>query len=251
MRIQHSFVSATVLILTLCVSVLFNACSTASRSKEVNRTRAITQFVPYSVHFRRTPTKGADPYAGPGGNDYVAEKLPDARFDCEPLQSLFKDIDLDGVRKCLASISNQVDVLYRLSRDPAPAFTLDENESVPECLKKGLKEIPVPREIFFETVEESRPVCYAGRLNIEEDELFWVKLPIARKALRLSFPLDAPPNSDAETVLLLFSWAITPFWNDTPRSIPSVFVPDAVCDACLGSKNRLDPSAPPPRLWPY
>lgn len=226
------------------------ACTTATKERVPRKIHAISQFVPYNVHFRRTSAKGADPFAGPGGTDYVSEVPPNERFDCEPIARLFRELDLAKIRGCLAGISEGTEIQFHLKREPSPSFVLDENEKTPPCFRNDLPVIPVPREIFFETIEESKGVCYASRLNIEEDELFWVKMPIAKRALRLQLPLSEPPQTDEETILLLFSYAITPFWSGTPRTLPSFYVPDSLCNACIGKKNRVNRSTLPAELWP-
>ena len=231
--------------------ILLFATSCGSASKDLKpQDHAISQLIPHTLHFRRTPVSGADPFAEPGGTDYRVETPPNERMNCEPVSILFLEIDLPKTRACLASIQEPQEVFFRLQRAPAPSLVLEDGEKTPPCLKELLPTIAVPREIFFETVEEAGPACYGARLDIEEDELFWVKLPIAKKSLRLEFPFEVLPQTDEETRLFLLSWVLTPFWNGTPRVIPSVYLPNSLCNRCLGEKNRVNRNAPPPILWP-
>ncbi len=239
------------LLMGLLVGLLVLACSSAEKRERDSNRRTIRKLIPYSLHYRRTPFIGADPAVGPGGIDYQTNPRPGARFDCEPMKSLFKEIDLISLRRCLGTLKSDLVVLYRLKRDPAPFLVLDENpEMKPDCLRTALANIPVPREIFFQSNEEGVMSCYSSRLDIEADELFWVKVPKAKTALRLDFPLASPPETDEQTHLLLMSWAMAPFWRDPGHHLISHLVPDALCRACLGKENMLENSGPPVLLWP-
>ena len=208
----------------------------------------ISHLIPYTLRVRRPPGPGADPRVGPGGTDYTSHPLPSANLDCETARELFANLDLAGLRTCLSSLKSSV--RYRLKRVDAPALELEGPEHAPACLNALLPSIPVPREIFFQSEDEERLLCYSSRLDIEANELAGFKVPSHRLDVRLDFPLLAPPKDDDETRRLLLSWAITPFWNETTSELPSHIVTDEVCRACLGEKNMIKPQDGPQASWP-
>jgi hypothetical protein len=216
----------------------------------LNPTHELHQLIPYSLKIRRPPGPGADPKVGPGGTDYTSHPLPDAKFDCETPTFLFSELKLDQVLQCVEDVKEASFVHYRLKRVPVPYLELQNPEDAPACLRTALPRIPVPREIFFESNDEGRVLCYSARLNIEANETAGLKLPTHRLDVRVDFPILAFPTTDDETRMLLLSWALAPFWNENMRSLSAHIVPDALCNACLGEKNRLKPKDPTPVPWP-
>lgn len=207
------------------------------------------KLIPYTLRVRRPASPGANPKVGPGGIDYRSEPLPDAHFDCETATWLFRELKLADIRSCLAPLKS-LSVSYRVKWLPVPYLELDAGDETPECLKSTLSSIPVPREIFFQSNEDDRLECYSSRLNIESNEIADFKLPIAKTAVKVEFPLLQPPKDDDETRMLLLTWALTPFWDRSDGTLLSHLVPDTICGACLGEKTKLGPTSPKPLSWP-
>jgi len=168
---------------------------------------------------------------------------------------MLKDIDIAAVRECVRLIQKGA-VEYRLVRAIQPYLEMEPDQpEVPECLKTSLPRIPVPREIFFRTLDRGEPRCFSARVNIEADEVLGMKLPKARWALRIGFPLAVLPEETADTKRLIAAWALTAFFRDQPGgatgSLPSQYVPERLCQACMGRKTRdLKASFSEAPLWP-
>jgi len=147
-------------------------------------------------------------------------------------------------------------VQYRLKRDMVPWLILEvpeqQPELVPQCLREKFPRLPVPRELFFQTYEEGQLQCYSSRVDLEKDEVLWTKVPFWGRLVKISFPIDPLPKTDEESVLLLLSWVLTPFWHEGEgkRYFQSWIMTDTVCERCFGDKDLLRPSDPPGRLWP-
>ena len=236
--------------LIIFILVLDSGCTSAKKRETERNRRQIHQIVPYTLRVRRPPGPGAHPTVGPGGVDYQSDPLPNERFDCEDVPWLFKDVDLVEARACLTSLTSTASVLYRLKRVDAPYLEIDAVDETPSCLVSALPKIPLPREFFFQSNEEGQLRCYGTRLDIEADEIAGLKMPRNRLALRIDLPLAQAPLNDKETRLLLLSWVLTPFWENDGHYLPSKIMPDHLCNACLGEKERVKDTDPPPTLWP-
>ena len=283
MRKSSSIRLATLFCATLLLGgLIVTGCSGAKKKSDSqstslspsgggNSSRKVLRLIPFTLRMRRPPVAGADPKAGPGGADYVSHPFPNQHLDCETAEAIFKDIPLTELRGCLATLAKagppHLEIRYRLKRSFVPELELDglDSESPdapPACLKKSLPRIPVPREIFFQapysqepTAQEDLISCFSSRLNVEANETSGVRLPTNRVALRLDFSPISPsfvvPKDDAETRMLLLSWAISPFWQqEEMRYLPAVIVPDTLCRQCIGEKNLWRLQGPPPVLWP-
>lgn len=243
----------TVFLTTSCLALcatLLSSCS-SSKTKNEKGEYQIRSLVPYNIHARRPPGLGADPSVTAGGVDYQSDPLPNEQFDCVNISELYKQLNLVNLRECFKSFEKPVSVTYRLRRAPAPYFEIQKEPPPPSCLKKLLPEIPVPREIFFQTTEVGQRFdCYNSRLPLEADEFLWVKMPLARKELVLRFPLGDVPSSDEKTHRLLLTWILAPFWEGKPPAIQSKYVPQSICRSCMGEKEMIQESSPPVELWP-
>jgi len=237
------------LVSTALPAMLFSACSSAPKNDHF-----LHKIIVNNIHFRRPAGPGADPSGGPGGTDYRSDPAPDARLDCRPAAELFNGIDIKAVRECLSDKTTATPVSYRLRREAVPKLVLnvDEPEKVSLCVYKTLPEIPVPREIFFETNEYGQMLCYSARLDIEADELAGAKMPMAKIDVTIPLPLKRPPKDDAETVRLLQSWALTPLWGagrDGKPELKSKIVTKQLCKKCIGEKNLMQRESVP-AYWP-
>lgn len=212
------------------------------------------------VHARRPSAAGAKPDVGPGGEDYVSNPRPGPSFDCVPMEALFSGISTSEAISCLASIQERKKAVYRLKREPVPYYELQAPEDIPallpECLKKTIPRIPVPREIFFQSDAkkdlQGAMECFSARLPIESDEVpaLGLKWPLLRTQLEIDFPLEVPPASSAMLIRLLATWVLTPFFEEESGELRSTLVPKALCRRCLGEKRLLGPHEPMPIFWP-
>lgn len=259
-------VFGTVVLLLILGSCSHGRKTTPSSGKPI-REHALKQLIPYTLKIRRPTSPGADPKAGPGGTDYQSDPLPDENFDCREVSWLFREIDLVEARACLAVLSAPPTpdseqaakkpishLLFTVRWLPVPELELDasgfDEGSAANCLKKVLSHLPVPREIFFQSNEGDRLACYSSRLAVEANEIAGFKLPIKKTALRVELPLKPLPKDDAETRMLLMTWALTPFWNREKNTLAAHLVPDGICRRCLGEKTMLGPTDPAPVPWP-
>jgi hypothetical protein len=84
---------------------------------------------------------------------------------------------------------------------------LQKTETTPACLVTLLPKIPTPRELVFqsqdESAEQDEPFCYSTRLNIEADEMLGEKMPKAKVDLQLRFPLSADDIANDEQLFRL------------------------------------------------
>lgn len=210
----------------------------------------------FHLKIRRPTGKGADPQAGPGGNDYRSESEVGQNLDCKSSNELFSQIHLSELKGCLelmkTDLKDELDVEYRLTRSDEPTLDLVQTKNTPECLKAALPQIPVPREIFFQSDEEGAPGCYSSRLPIEADKVLGRKMPIARVNLLVQLPIADVPQSDHDLVNLLKTWVLSLFFTNTePRTVSAWIVPRSLCAQCFGGYDELvKPHDPPPTLWP-
>ena len=209
------------------------------------------KLVPYTLRVRRPSVPGANPKAGPGGTDYRTDPLPDEHLDCHDTAWLLREVPLEPLRQCLMTVRKNTSVNYSVRWLPVPRLELDEDsaEDAP-CLRKTLPQLPLPREILYQSMESGRAACYSSRLAIESNEIAGFKLPMHRLEVRIALPLDreVPVVTDEQLRAALMGWVLTPFWEGD--TLPARLVPDAICRACLGEKTMLKPSDAATSEWP-
>ncbi|MGK5086233.1 hypothetical protein WDW86_01640 [Bdellovibrionota bacterium FG-2] len=267
-----SLVWGALLLQAGCVSSSTPGISGAERKRNEH---SIHKLVAQNLSVRRPGVRGAFPKALKGEVGYTSDTLPNAKLDCVTLKELFKDIKRDEAQKCLASLfvtaspspsplpSPEVSetdempakpleytLYYLLERSFEPALVLEDDEGGPDCVKKTLGRIPVPREIFFQSTEEGKLQCYSARLNVEANQMAEVRLPMAKMKMKILLPLRPMPATDEEWLMQLAAWVLTPFFDPTKKTLRSVIVPEKFCMICLGERNLVKPTDPPPVLWP-
>lgn len=243
----------TVTTVSACSSAPSDYESEGSSATRAAGIRRVQRLYPSDFRFRRPKSRPADPRMGPGGDDYVAETKPNARFDCEKPKDLFRGFDMESVLRCVKELAVGYRLEYELVREAQPYWKLltgaiDLSE-VPICARETLAVIPVPREIFFFAPDPAfRQQCHSSRLEIEADEVLGKKFSdvFARRLLEVKFPLDQEPKSSEEAERLLLGWALTPFFQraeDDAKGMgfDSKLVPDAICKACFGEIKRAAP----------
>lgn len=236
----------------LCVSSsLLGSCSSAvvyDKDREIHK---IHKVILSNLRARRPPSLPADPKADPGGEDYRSQPVPDSRFDCQPIRDLFKGVLLKELRECLSKTQQPITVFYRLRRMAQPYWRIEEDEEeVPACLKRALPEIPIPREIVFQSNDEGPMQCYSARLDISSDELLSAKMPMDKWLLKISFPISDPYKDEEQALKLLTAWALSPFLNLESREMNVRIVTEQFCKACIGEWEMFQQTGRPFTLWP-
>lgn len=235
-----------------CVALI--SCSSAEKKERERGLHPISRFAIENLHVRRPSSPSADPQAGPGGVDYRSDPLPNERLDCEPAIALFKDFIAKKTRECvrvLQALGNELE--YQLRRAAVPFLELQVKDDTPGCAAQLLSRLPVPREIFFQSNDNSDGVlqCYSSRLNLEKEKILagTVTSPLSRSVLKLKFPLQVYPRDDEQMNLMFLTWVLSPFFRENGK-IPSRIVPHALCERCFTEKRLLKPDGPPPVYWP-
>jgi len=235
------------IIFTLTAFTVGLSCSSVPKNEH-----NIHRIFSNNVHIRRPIGQGADPKAMPGGEDYQSKPLPNEKYDCEKLQSLFKEVRLNKFMECISNITTPVTLQYLLIREPRPYFVLEENEQnkSPECLKQTLEKIPVPREILFQSDENNGFECYSSRLDLEKDETLGTKVPGNSFYLLVNLPPARKIHTDEEAVRFLGALALTPFWDEETKTLKSKIVPENICIRCMGETAILKEGNSVPAYWP-
>lgn len=233
------------------VLIFSSACASSQKSDK----HLLKQIFLYNLHYRRPPQIGARFQAESREGDYESKPKPNHKLDCEPLKSLFAGMDLVAIRQCLASVNadSQVKrISYQLMREITPFLKLeleeDEDDKTPACFQQVLQILPVPREVYFQAFEAERLSCYNSRISLEADEGQGISNILSNTRLNLNFPLVLP-EGDEETLLLLGTWALAPFFN-TGGYIESKVVTQSLCERCFEGKNLFLETDPLPPLWP-
>jgi hypothetical protein len=239
------------ILLIIFGQLLSVGCAT-SRKRE---THLLQKIILYNLHFRRPPQIGAGNFAEHLDLDFESNPKPNSHLDCEPLKSLFAEVDLARVRQCLSSmndVSIKRKITYHLKREVMPFFELDssgDDETSVSCVQEILQTLPVPREIYFQAPEAGRLSCYNARIPLVEEEMLGIKNFLFSTRLSLTFPITPLPEGDEETILLLGTWIMAPFFNSN-GAIESKIVPRDLCTTCFGGKGLFLETDSLPPFWP-
>jgi hypothetical protein len=183
-------------------------------------------------------------------------------------------MDLVRIQACLSSIRHDqpnLKVTYELKRENTPYFQLvlnddadsdesskddpdqtKDSEKAPACFRQYLQTIPVPREIFFQSLDENEKLsCFNSRIRVAADERggFGILDSLNTTQLNLVLPLDKPPQGERELILTLGTWVMTPFFNEN-KYLPSKLVSTGVCNSCIGPKELFHDTDVLPPFWP-
>jgi hypothetical protein len=224
-------------------------CSSGPKKGE----HVLHRILLYNLHFRRPPQLGASPSAVIGEEEYVRQPKPNLNLDCEPYAALFKGIQLQGLRECLLSSSKlqgSSTINYTLKPEVEPYLLLEKTDNTPDCIKQTLEKIPVPREIFFQSNDEGPLSCYNSRIEIVENFFGRVANFRHRIEIQIRMPLSQVPKTDEQTLMLLQTWAMSPFFKEGEFLFFSKVVPDEICMKCMGRKNMFSEIDSLPPLWP-
>ncbi len=249
----------------LATSIVFNfSCSSSKKEPSPPRSQKGEIILPgillYNLHFRRPEQIGASFNAIPGEEDYKSKSPSDARYNCQPLKELYEGIDLQAARECLqnstqsASLRNTPELRYRLFRDTAPYLALeppsDSTLSNPECYQKHLSQIPVPREIFFQSKVRGELDCYNSRLDLKSEEFLRIQSTLYRDHLHVPLPIIDPPQSEEDTILFLATWSLTPFLTRKENTVSAKYVSSYICRTCIGTSHLYGQHDKLPPSWP-
>lgn len=174
----------------------------------------VRDLLPRSVMARRPPFDAADPVASAGGVDYRTKLDPDST-DCQSFEDLFRVIRLEELERCLKTFSERQSFVYRLIPRSAALFETRSGLEKCSCLETALPEIPVPREIFFESWPDTRDPrsveCLSSSLDLDADVLWGFKWGWkAKVGVNLQVPLTEIPTQYVGWVRWL-SWLVVSF----------------------------------------
>ncbi len=259
------------LVLGFTLLLALNACSTPSSSTSpLGKTHRVRQLFFESLRYRRPLVPSADPQASPGGADYKTVLEADFEtLDCKKPDDFVRSAkawsgtDAERVLACLESITEPLEVEWRLRRGNDPAWVLSvedkpiEEGGTPSCIRELFPEIPIPREIVFEGLnEEGLRSCFTSRPNWDEDLFLGFRVPyFAKKGLRVQFPIELrslAEKSEDRLQSLLTSWIMPIFLDEGGLSLPSVVFSDSLCRKCVGEatlRRLRDPNLPAVPLW--
>ena len=254
------------------------ACTTgvlANCATETKNTYAIRQLAPALLYVRRPLSVPASASASPGGYDYSGHPAPAGKMDCQETRSLAAGFDLRAFRSCIAEVNKAGEkprFRFRLQRVDQPYLELRNPDDAPECIRKLLSKIPVPREIFYQALPPVLPSrqagagtavagrdtgpyydCFAASVDLEADEIMGSKVHMAKWELEIQFPLKSLAlRTDEEALRLYLGWAIMPFFGKEKGewNVPSKFVPFHICKMCMDEARMLKTGDPLPLLWP-
>lgn len=236
-------------------TLLVSACSTP------NTDHMIAATYVHEIRVRRPPAEQAGPEADPGGLDYERTPAPNEAFDCEMPETLLKDVNIRAAWNCIVDTQLAIqkaapeqkipsEAEYQIVLEQQPELAIDPDTKI-ACLKATLPKIPVPREIVFQA-EAHENSCYAARLQVEAGRVLDIKLPGKKTYLKIRFPLEKPPKTEAEMRRLVLSWALAPLFDrDNPGQFKAKIVPDHLCKKCMGKRELYNPARDvPPVFWP-
>ncbi len=238
------------IVMMLLFLLLIGGCSSIAMQSD----RSVQRIFWENLHFRRPTLSGADPQAQStldGG--YLRTTKVSATLDCEPIKSLFKEVDFALLRSCLVQLSklqSAKEIYFELVRDVMPYLKLKDSKEVPECVRQSMSVLPVPREIVYQTNEGGVLSCYSSRIPLAEEELIGIEAFLFKARLKITLPIAHLPDGDQELTDLLTTWVIAPFYRDGDQQLLGALVPDSACGVCM-NRSSISPhvqSVPP--MWP-
>lgn len=172
----------------------------------------------------------------------VAEAPESKEVYCEePHHTLNQKLNLTEMLKCIRDVKEPLKLNYVWLREDQPMWSLDLNSNQSECIQKHFAKIPLPREIFFESVSQNNPKkldCYSQHLPLEKSKFLDSKLPFYKMSLQVDLPLENPPETTSQLETYLMSWVLSVFWSKEQAGFTPVGVPDRLCAICLGPAEK-------------
>ncbi len=249
------------------VLIALSACSRAPAVKVSEKTVGpFKQVILPEIRVRRPEGIRPDPKVGPGGRDYQAS-VNDKNWDCETLDGLLSRLrtPLSKMYVCYQEIQQKTaelmgqELRYQLVRQAQPLWRLlpiEQDSAFPKCVSQDLKEIPLPRELFFLNPKSQGSMnleCFASSLDLEKNRWMGIEVPSSSFQLVVTMPLSDRVESRRDFEQVLKAWILTPFFvklNDGSRALRARPVPLNYCQSCFGEKDlKLDRSLPVP-VWP-
>jgi hypothetical protein len=220
--------------LILALGFLFSHCASSVVLKTKSTRSRIDQVNLLAVHYRRPEFSVAE-------QGYLLKE--DQPVDCLSPAELWKDLKDHSaeVMECLNSLQDEVATYFYVS-DLNPRLELDENgQKVPDCLKKTLSKIPLPREIYYLADQQDSEFhsefqgCYSSSFSTRTNHL--LKTPTSWLKKRIQLPLSSDRKLNQSNDLLV--WLMVTTFNllksddQVKGNLWGAPVPDLVCKACF------------------
>ena len=171
------------------------------------------------------------------------EKL-DCRAPSEFYQKLYNSLTAKELIQCLNSIESG-QAQYIFSFQAQPKLDVDPDENQPDCLKKLLPSIPLPREIYFLGKVDPKQAleCYSASFNTEQGSLMGTGILTKKLKFQIPFPLSRELKSDRDLLIWLMVTTLdlmSQGLDGGGKQIHADVVPDSTCRQCFGKDPLFD-----------
>ena len=231
----------------LSFSPLTQSCSSHYLKKTRSTDQRVSEINLEAVRFFRPSFEVAD------WDDFT---LHNRELSCETPQSLWKDFLVGDqamlLTECLNSISSGV-AHYLYQSKTKPVLELDPLEKdQPECLKKNLMSIPLPREVYFLGKNETDTQdVFAMSFDTKANRVLDAELRVPRFQVLLTFPLSRKLKSGDDLELWLLITVLSLFKEE--GKIVASNVPELTWKQCFkDDPHFLDKKSGriPALFWP-
>jgi hypothetical protein len=230
----------------LLLFCIMTSCTTATLD---GAKRSIKSLHFASLKMRNPVSISADPDVGPGGVDYQTATNEEPHYGCKSPSEFFSKLKKAEIRDCLLSVTDEVIVEYQLKRTDSPHWRLQDPELAPVCIVDLMTQISIPREIFFQSSDESNLECYSSKIFKDKDEVLGAKVPINQLNLEIQFPLVDSIRTEGDLDSFFMRLVLRPYFEGQPMKIDARRVPARVCRECLPKSMLLDTQQKYPS-WP-
>jgi hypothetical protein len=161
---------------------------------------------------------------------------------------------------CLMQIKESLTVNFEFD-SVEPSFVLQEDSQTPDCVKKSLSKIFVPKEIFFQSFLSSRRLaCFHASLDSQdflkgillasEQDGIPALLKKQKVLFSVSFPLEKGINTLISLRRYLLVWSLAAYLSHQRESLKSVLVEDSFCRHVMKKAFHERAQEDTIELWP-
>jgi hypothetical protein len=177
-------------------------------------------------------------------------KVKNRNLACQHANEIWSESvrNYSKVNECLNSIQDG-NATYFYVPAVQPYLELDiEEEKNPKCLKEVLKQIPLPREIYYLGYKESGSLdrneqeCYSTSFGIDTNQLMKIPTGFLKKKIELPFPLSRSLKTANDLSLWLMVTTFTILMSDEQADgrLWATPVPESVCRQCFKHDALFD-----------